>query len=314
MSHDLRQPVMLVRCWLLLAFLLVSFAARAAPLAVELKGEARAHYESGRMLFESGDPAGARLKFERAYELSRHVQLLWNVAVCYRQERKYTEVKRYTERYLQEGGKKLSANDRRQAQALLEAVAALVTPVEIESRPAGADVVVDGKRLGTTPLKVELDVGNHQVELSLRGFKTASRELRAVGSEPAKLLAELSPADARLSIHTLPNATIHLGSRVLSRGGFDGEVPPGKYVVRISADGYVPYRRDVQLEPGKRMSLSATLEKSSSRWPWIAAGGGAAVAIGIGLYAVLHASGSDEKGPERPSQTFTPTLGSVNLP
>jgi hypothetical protein len=41
----------------------------------------------------------------------------------------------------------------------------------IESRPAGATVVVDGRRVGTTPMSLpDSSPGTHRIQLELEGF------------------------------------------------------------------------------------------------------------------------------------------------
>ena len=43
--------------------------------------------------------------------------------------------------------------------------------LQVVSRPAGAEVIVDGKSVGRTPLSMEMSPGAHDVRLSLPGFK-----------------------------------------------------------------------------------------------------------------------------------------------
>jgi hypothetical protein len=43
--------------------------------------------------------------------------------------------------------------------------------LQVVSRPAGAEVIVDGKSVGRTPLSMEMSPGSHEVRLSLPGFK-----------------------------------------------------------------------------------------------------------------------------------------------
>ena len=43
--------------------------------------------------------------------------------------------------------------------------------LQVVSRPAGAEVLVDGKSVGRTPLSMEMNPGAHEVRLSLPGFK-----------------------------------------------------------------------------------------------------------------------------------------------
>jgi hypothetical protein len=43
--------------------------------------------------------------------------------------------------------------------------------LQVASRPGGAEVIVDGKPVGRTPLSMEMSPGTHEVRLSLPGFK-----------------------------------------------------------------------------------------------------------------------------------------------
>jgi hypothetical protein len=43
--------------------------------------------------------------------------------------------------------------------------------LQVLSRPAGAEVIIDGKSVGRTPLSMETTAGAHDVRLSLPGFK-----------------------------------------------------------------------------------------------------------------------------------------------
>ena len=43
--------------------------------------------------------------------------------------------------------------------------------LQVVSRPAGAEVIVDGKSVGRTPLSMEMSPGAHEIRLSLPGFK-----------------------------------------------------------------------------------------------------------------------------------------------
>ena len=44
--------------------------------------------------------------------------------------------------------------------------------LQVASRPGGAEVIVDGKSVGRTPLSMEMSPGSHEVRLSLPGFKS----------------------------------------------------------------------------------------------------------------------------------------------
>ncbi len=52
--------------------------------------------------------------------------------------------------------------------------------LSVESEPAGATVLVDGQRVGTTPIEVRLGPGEHRIETQLEGYATQSRTIDAV--------------------------------------------------------------------------------------------------------------------------------------
>src|SRR5580692_2580909 len=90
--------------------------ARRASLADSLPADARRDYDAGKLLFEDGDYATALLKYQAAYDRTRDSRLLWNVAVCQKDQRHYAKAAATLGRYLAEGGDLLSAADRRDAQ------------------------------------------------------------------------------------------------------------------------------------------------------------------------------------------------------
>src|SRR5688572_33443050 len=75
-----------------------------APLSEALTGDAKAAYEGGKLLYGDGDFAGARVKFQAAYETAKDPRLLWNVAVCEKGLRHYAKVVELTKKYLEKIG------------------------------------------------------------------------------------------------------------------------------------------------------------------------------------------------------------------
>ena len=58
------------------------------------------------------------------------------------------------------------------------------SPVTIKSSPDGADILVDGKYVGSTPSVVRLSTGDHQMEIAKSGFKSWKRTMAvSSGSE-----------------------------------------------------------------------------------------------------------------------------------
>src|ERR1700759_4037610 len=59
------------------------------PLSDSLTGLAKAEYEAAKILYGTKDHAKAIVKFGRAYEISREPRLLFNIAVCQKNLRRY---------------------------------------------------------------------------------------------------------------------------------------------------------------------------------------------------------------------------------
>jgi len=63
--------------------------------------------------------------------------------------------------------------------------------LDITSEPPGADVRIEGKSLGTTPVKKPFRVGTHAIEVSLPGYEPARQNLDVRELESAKALFRL---------------------------------------------------------------------------------------------------------------------------
>jgi TonB family protein len=65
-------------------------------------------------------------------------------------------------------------------------------PIRVASTPSGALVLIDGARVGHTPLESPpLAPGRHRVEISLEGYQSAQREVTTRAGKPKRLVVEL---------------------------------------------------------------------------------------------------------------------------
>ena len=62
----------------------------------------------------------------------------------------------------------------------------------VESRPAGANVLLDGRAIGTTPLNSQsVPAGLHAIRLELDGYRVWAGSVRITANEPARVRASL---------------------------------------------------------------------------------------------------------------------------
>lgn len=129
-------------------------------LSAELSGKALSSYDTGKVLFERGDPATAHAKFKEAYEASRNPRLLWNMAACSLKQKQYVLAIHEAERHLEEGRGQLLPEQIEKAEAFLEELKGLVVEASFELTPSGAKLSVDGEprsdAVEAKPLMLEL--------------------------------------------------------------------------------------------------------------------------------------------------------------
>lgn len=65
------------------------------------------------------------------------------------------------------------------------------TTVSLQSSPDPADIYLEGKFIGSTPMAVALEPGTHRIEIKRPGFKSWQRELTVMPESPARLTAIL---------------------------------------------------------------------------------------------------------------------------
>ena len=306
-------------------------AAAQSPLGESLTGDARAGYESGRILYGDGDYAGAALKFRSAYEASKDYRLLWNVAACEKNLRHYAQVLRLVSDYLQQGAAQLSEQDRAEAIALRDAVQAFVSKLNISVTPADAEVYVDGKLVGKSPLTapIQVDMGQRTIRAVKEGYEERTQTINAEGGKAVSValaLPLLPPPEGRLRVVAEPGAEIWVNGNFVGQGEWEGRLAPGTAQVRVTASGKKPYDSQVEVREGQlvtnRVSLEAEApstplaaaapqeQEGSSAWLWILGGGVLLVGAGVGAYFLLR---PDEEKEESPMSGTIPP-GVVQLP
>lgn len=312
----MRSAILVLSTLLTVTLPRVAVAQSAPPsLSESLSGEAKQAYDSGKLLFEDGDAAGAITKFRRAYELSKDPRLLWNAAVCEKELRHYAAAARLVTQYLKEGSGKISAESRDNAVATQQALRGFYSELTLEKMPPGSRVSIDGVSVGTAPLQgpVPVDLGRHRVRVERDGFEPFERQLEVPGATPVSLEVVLAPTSTNGTLDVRsqgPQDIISIDGKAVGSGQWQGSLTAGEHVVRVTSSGKKPYESRVQLSAKGSRSLQVVLEdeKKGAVWPWLVAGG-AAVVVGasIGGYFLLKPKDQPGKAPEG-------ALGTIHLP
>jgi formylglycine-generating enzyme required for sulfatase activity len=134
--------------------------------------------------------------------------------------------------------------------------------MQLESAPSGAEVLIDGRPAGTTPLTAEVLETGTRLALAMKGYKTWEREVTIkAGTTGAYPIIELVVADGTVDITSSPT-----GAHVNIDGEFRGvtpitvEVSPlSEHSLELYLEGYRKAVRTLQTEPEAHSSLSLDL-------------------------------------------------------
>jgi formylglycine-generating enzyme required for sulfatase activity len=135
--------------------------------------------------------------------------------------------------------------------------------VKIGSIPAGAEVLIDGRTVGKTPLTTEVLQGAHDLQISLPGYKTWQGDFTVIANEPQTLPnVTLEQADGRVMIGSDPT-----GANVVVNGVYRGQTPlelalaPDQtHEIVLSKAGYESASRTLELRAEETARLSVALE------------------------------------------------------
>jgi hypothetical protein len=156
----------------------------------------------------------------------------------------------------------LKAGDSQDQKILLEA---LTKGLYVGSRPAGADVFINGdKQAGQTPVTLPLAAGSYNLVLRLEGYEPYVGQVQLKDNIQTALDLELKPRAGHVAwaqVDTTPS-----GAEILVDGIPTGQfsparvqIPTGPHMIGLRLKGYEFTRRGIDATEGGTLNVSATL-------------------------------------------------------
>jgi hypothetical protein len=193
----------------------------------------------------------------------------------------------------------------------LVAIEGILAHIALHGHVPAADVLIDGERIGKTPLESTITVspGSHTVEVRRAGYAPAERSITlqdgshadlsldpvvdrsALGREGGWLALKTSETQSVLSVDGT-EAGVVLGSV---------QLPAGPHRIRLERGGFLSAERDVDVPLGGTRTVSVVFEPTPETrvqyvsatvkrraWSWATVGLGAAMATGGAILAVVE--------------------------
>lgn len=235
----------------------------------ELPPDAVRAWDDGRLLLQQQSPdyEKALVKFREAYEASGNPRVLYNVAVCEKNLNRYARAATTFRREIEEGRGKLSDAEIADIEAAIAALERFVAKLEVSGNEAGAEVLVDGERVGTLPLPgpVAVDIGTRVVLVRKAGFVDQRREVMVHSGEATRASFDLEPLDKRSRVTVTvvgPDAAIVKMDNVdMGPAPFVGDVPVGRHTWTAEASGYVTATQTSEVRFREAASITLSMAK-----------------------------------------------------
>lgn len=153
---------------------------------------AKAHYHTGEIYYARGRFADAAREFEEAYRLSSRAELLYNMGKSY--DGPGNDPTRALHAYRRFVAALPTSPDRPEVDRRIAVLEQTVGRIEITSNIDGSQVLLDGDKLGATPLLpavVDVNPGQHKIEVSAEGNQTFRTTVTVEKNQRLQVAAEL---------------------------------------------------------------------------------------------------------------------------
>lgn len=225
---------------------------------------AKRHFEAGVKLYAERVYASALAEFEESYRLGGKAVALKNVAQCHRDLKQFAEALDTYRQLLTLHGAELKPKDRSDVDKSVEELAKVVGTVEILAEPIGAEVSIDGKVVGLTPLKpVHVDVGTHEIKITKTGYQPFTKSVTLVAEQRAAvstaLVLEVTTGHVAVSEPGGLAVKVLVDDKEAGSAPWEGDLAPGTHTIQLVGDGLASEKRsvDVQLKGRLEISLAA---------------------------------------------------------
>ncbi len=289
----------------------------AAPArAASGEREAEEHFKRGVSLYQEADFKAALVEFRRAYEISHNFRVLFNLGQAEYQATDYAAALTSFERYLREGADKVPRARRAEVEQEITRLHTRTGVLIVTVVQVGAEVSVDDKKVGLSPLQQEVLVatGTRRVAVSKDGYKPFTTSVEIAGGDARRLDVNLGASIEPVVAPPpgpAPPAPAPEPRKTPRRIPWEGWAATGALTLGATVTGLLALKANGDLDDARaKFGVSrAELDSATSRTKAFSIVSdicfvGAVVAGSISLYLTLTPQGSSK--PDKPRVGFWP--------
>ena len=133
--------------------------------------------------------------------------------------------------------------------------------VLVKTIPSGANVTVNGRYRGQSPVRVDLspDV-DYQIELSKAGYGKTARRVRLQAAASEEITVDLTARVGVVTVNAVPgDATVYIDGRARGTGSVELNLPSAPHRLEVKRNGYQAFSRTVTPRPGYPQEIEVRL-------------------------------------------------------
>ncbi|MES1182370.1 MAG: hypothetical protein ABUL60_01075, partial [Myxococcales bacterium] len=237
--------------------------------APDPRAEARQRFDRGLALYESADYTGALAEFQRAYELTQHPLVLYNVALVQAKLGDAIGAVNALEALKAGGLAQLGRERAVRAEQVYADQLLRVGTVSLRCNVAALTAQIDNVDVDLrAPLR--LTSGQHLLAIFAPGYAPRHIAFSVLGRAHKTMEVELTPIAESLSrlqlTSDVPDVEVQDSGQLLGKLPFHGPLmlAPGKHELEFSREGYGVERRSVVALPGDNGTLHVPLHATTA--------------------------------------------------
>ena len=130
--------------------------------------------------------------------------------------------------------------------------------VEINSFPeSGAEVYIDGERVGVTPYRGDrLKSGEHRIRVLQPMYQPSEEVVRVRDNETSVVSLELQPNFGVMTFTSDPSCEIWVNNELKGQGSWSGRLNAGSYLLEVRREHHRSFRQTLTVEAGENRTVA----------------------------------------------------------